>query len=67
METMEDLEAEEEEEEVRLNGCGSSKDMIGVLESNSCLESPKRNEICFDMRRGTYHLDMSVRATGEYA
>lgn len=43
VETMEDLEAEDEEEEVRLNGCGSSKVMMGVLESisaKSCFESP---------------------------
>ena len=35
VETMEDLEAEDEEEDVRLKGCGSSKVMRGVLVSIS--------------------------------
>lgn len=44
METMEDLEAEDEDEVVRLKACGWSKVLRGVLVSSSCfevLESPK--------------------------
>ena len=57
VETMEDLEAEDEEEDVRLKVCGSSKMLEGVLVSKggeSCREglvSPKRNEnIFYDSR-----------------
>lgn len=44
METMEDLEAEDEDEVVRLKACGWSKVLKGVLVSSSCfevLESPE--------------------------